>query len=97
MSTIRRQISIEASPRAIWAALTTAEGLKSWLADEATVIASVAGRFSITVEGDDGPPVGLELRGVKGDLLGTDPGTFRPGRPHPVELEIDHLGGDRPA
>jgi uncharacterized protein YndB with AHSA1/START domain len=55
MSTIRRQISIEASPRAIWAALTTAEGLKSWLADEATVIASVAGRFSITVEGDDGP------------------------------------------
>ncbi len=55
MSTIRRQISIEASPRAIWAALTTPDGLKSWLADEATVIATVAGRFSITIEGDDGP------------------------------------------
>ncbi len=55
MSTIRRQITIEASPRAIWAALTTVEGLKSWLADEATVIPSVAGRFSVTVEGDEGP------------------------------------------
>jgi uncharacterized protein YndB with AHSA1/START domain len=55
MSTIRRQIAIEASPRTIWAALTTVEGLKSWLADEATVIAAVAGRYSITVEGEEGP------------------------------------------
>lgn len=57
MATIRRQISIEASPRTIWAALTTVEGLKSWLADDASVIASTAGRFSVTLEGDDGPVV----------------------------------------
>ncbi len=55
MPTVRRQISVEASPRAIWAALTTPDGLKSWLADDATVIASPAGRVSITVEGDEGP------------------------------------------
>jgi uncharacterized protein YndB with AHSA1/START domain len=55
MATIRRQISIEASPRTIWAALTTAEGLKAWLADEASVIASTAGRFAVTMEGDAGP------------------------------------------
>ena len=31
MSTIRRQISIAATPRAVWAALTTPEGLAPWL------------------------------------------------------------------
>lgn len=55
MSTVRRQVTIEASPRAIWAALTTPDGLKSWLADDATVIPSAAGRVTITMEGDEGP------------------------------------------
>ena len=54
MSTIRRQIIIDASPRTIWAALTTVEGLKSWLADDASVILSPMGRFAITSEGDEG-------------------------------------------
>ncbi|GDX83591.1 hypothetical protein LBMAG42_54020 [Deltaproteobacteria bacterium] len=55
MSTIRRQITIEASPRTIWAALTTVEGLKSWLADDASLIPIATGRFSVTMEGDEAP------------------------------------------
>ena len=57
MSTIRRQVTVEASPRTVWTALTTAEGLKGWLADEASTIPSAMGRFSVTMEGDDGAPV----------------------------------------
>lgn len=57
MSTIRRQVTVEASPRTVWAALTTAEGLKGWLADEASTLPAEMGRFSVTMEGDDGTPV----------------------------------------
>ncbi len=55
MATVRRQIIIDASTRTIWAALTTPDGLKSWLADDATVNLSAAGRIGITLEGDEGP------------------------------------------
>ena len=57
MSTIRRQVTVDASPRTVWASLTTAEGLKGWLADEASTIPSAMGRFSVTMEGDEGDPV----------------------------------------
>lgn len=57
MSAIRRQVSIEKSPRAVWTAISTAEGLKSWLCDDATVNGAAAGRFSIVNEGDDGEPL----------------------------------------
>lgn len=57
MSTIRRQVTVDASPRTVWASLTTSEGLKGWLADEASTIPAAMGRFSVTMEGDDGTPV----------------------------------------
>ena len=65
MASIRRQINIAASPRAIWNAFTTEEGWKSWYADEARIDARKGGRVTLTTEGDDGEPiqeVGLVLR-----------------------------------
>ena len=45
----------------------------------------------------DGAAVGLELRSVERRLFSEDPGTdgAAPVPSHRVELEIDHLGGDR--
>jgi uncharacterized protein YndB with AHSA1/START domain len=54
MSTIRRQISIAATPRAIWNALTTPEGLAGWLGTEARVDARPGGRFVLKVESEGG-------------------------------------------
>ena len=55
MSTIRRQISIAATPRAVWNALTTTEGLAGWLGAEARVDAREGGRFVLKVAVDGGP------------------------------------------
>jgi len=62
MPSIRQQINIAAAPRAVWAKLTTAEGLKEWLADEARANPEQGGRVVIEVEGDEGLTV--EERGL---------------------------------
>ncbi len=62
MAAIRRQILIVASPRAVWRALTTTEGIEAWWADSARVDAREGGRIILTSEDDDGNP--LEERGI---------------------------------
>lgn len=57
MPSIRHQINIAAGQKAVWRALTTAEGLMSWWADEARVDSTVGGRVIVISEGDDGEPV----------------------------------------
>jgi uncharacterized protein YndB with AHSA1/START domain len=57
MPSIRRNVNIATAPRTVWNALTTAEGLTSWLVDEARVDARMGGRVVWTQEGDDGSPV----------------------------------------
>ena len=52
MSTIRRQISIAATPRAVWNALTTPDGLSAWLGTEARVDARQGGRIVMKVRND---------------------------------------------
>lgn len=62
MPAIRQQINIDASPRVVWRALTTAEGLTSWWVDEARVDARAGGIIVLVSEDDDGEP--MEERGV---------------------------------
>lgn len=57
MPSIRRQVTIEAAPRAVWSALTTGEGLAGWLCDEARVDARAGGRVVLKLEDDAGNPV----------------------------------------
>lgn len=54
MSTIRRQISIAATPRAVWNALTTPEGLVHWLGSEARVDPRQGGRIVVKVGAEGG-------------------------------------------
>jgi uncharacterized protein YndB with AHSA1/START domain len=54
MSTIRRQINITATPRAVWAALTTPEGLAPWLGTDARVDGRPGGRITLQVKTDSG-------------------------------------------
>ncbi len=53
MSSIRRQINIAASPRAVWNAFTTAEGWASWYADEARCDCRVGGRVFLVADYDE--------------------------------------------
>jgi uncharacterized protein YndB with AHSA1/START domain len=62
MASIRQQINISASPRAVWRRLTTEEGVTSWWVDAARIDARAGGRIVLTSEGDDGEPV--EERGI---------------------------------
>lgn len=48
MSVVRRQISIAASPRTVWAAVTTGEGLGKWLAPAARADGREGGRIVLT-------------------------------------------------
>jgi uncharacterized protein YndB with AHSA1/START domain len=80
MSSVRQQINIAAAPRAVWAKLTTAEGLTEWLADSARADSDEGGRVVLTMEGDDGAPV--EERGIFHAL--------RPTRS--VEIAFDRAG-----
>lgn len=57
MPAIRRHIHIAASPRQVWKALTTSEGLESWLVDRARIDARKGGRVVWTGEDDEGNPV----------------------------------------
>lgn len=70
MAAIRRQINISASPRTVWRALTTSEGLASWYADTARVDPRQGGKVVLQSEDDEGNPVEergsfLELRPVR--------------------------------
>ena len=69
MSAIRHQINIAVPSRVVWKALTTAEGLMSWWADEARIDARPGGRVVITTEDDDGNP--LEEHGLLHELRPT--------------------------
>jgi uncharacterized protein YndB with AHSA1/START domain len=48
MPAIRRQVHIACPPRAVWRAITTAEGLEKWLADEARVDGRMGGRVVLS-------------------------------------------------
>ncbi|NOY26291.1 MAG: SRPBCC domain-containing protein [Oligoflexia bacterium] len=62
MPAIRRQILVTSAPRKVWAALTTSEGLTSWLVDEARVDGRKGGRVVLVSEDEDGNPT--EDRGI---------------------------------
>lgn len=57
MPSIRRHVNIATTPRLVWNALTTAEGLTRWLVDEARVDGRMGGRVLWTHEGAEGEPV----------------------------------------
>ncbi|TVQ90093.1 MAG: SRPBCC domain-containing protein [Deltaproteobacteria bacterium] len=80
MPAIRQQISIAASPRTVWSALTTPEGLTSWWVDDARVDPRVGGRVVLTSTDELGEP--LEERGIFLD--------FSPTRR--IEIAWDKLG-----
>lgn len=69
MAAIRQQINIAAPQRAVWTALTSADGWKSWWADEARVDSREGGRIVLTSEGPDGNPI--EERGIFHDVRPT--------------------------
>ena len=80
MPAIRQQISIAASPRTVWSALTTPEGLTSWWVDDARVDPRVGGRVVLKSMDEQGEP--LEERGIFLD--------FSPTRR--IEIAWDKLG-----
>lgn len=57
MPSIRRQINIAVAPTTVWRALTTADGWKSWYADEARIDGRAGGRVVLQTQDDDGNPV----------------------------------------
>jgi uncharacterized protein YndB with AHSA1/START domain len=61
MTAIRKQIQIDAPARAVWRALTTAEGVASWWSDDARVDARVGGRMVLSFGAGD---EAQQLRGV---------------------------------
>jgi uncharacterized protein YndB with AHSA1/START domain len=54
MPAIRRHVYIAAAQRTVWNALTTSEGLTSWLVDDARVDPRNGGRVVWSYEGDEG-------------------------------------------
>ena len=62
MSSIRRHVFIASNPRTVWNALTTADGLEKWLADEARIDGRKGGRVVFVGEDAEGEP--LEERGI---------------------------------
>ena len=61
MPSVRQQINIDAPPRTVWKAITTAAGVTSWWVDEARIDDRKGGLIVLTAEGDDGP---VEERGM---------------------------------
>ena len=57
MASIRQQINIATGTRAVWNAITTAEGWESWYADEARIDARKGGRVELIGEDDEGNPL----------------------------------------
>jgi uncharacterized protein YndB with AHSA1/START domain len=62
MAAIRQQINIAAPQRIVWNVLVSADGWKSWWADDARVESREGGRIVLVTEGADGEPV--EERGI---------------------------------
>ena len=54
------EIIIEASPSEIWAALTTPEGLKKWIAPESNVSIELGGRYELFFWPDNPEDRGME-------------------------------------
>lgn len=82
MSTIRQQILIEASTRAVWRALTTPEGIVGWWADEARIEPREGGRIVIA-------------RG-EGERREEERGTVHRFRPTAtLEVLLDNVGSSR--
>lgn len=83
MPAIRHQISIAASPRAVWRALTTGDGLAGWWVDEARVEPRAGGRVVLSNVGDDGE-------------MGEERGFIHTWRPTShLEIAFDRMG-ERP-
>jgi uncharacterized protein YndB with AHSA1/START domain len=109
MAAVRQQITIAASMRTVWNAITTEEGIRKWWAREARVDARKGGRIVLIHEGEEGD---VQERGVfhavrptrhvdiKFDSVGTSPlkGTalnFQLGRDgEEVKLHIVQSGGE---
>jgi uncharacterized protein YndB with AHSA1/START domain len=81
MAAIRQQINIATSLRSVWNAITTADGVASWLADEARVEPRSGGRVVFTHKVPDSDEV-VEERGMFH--------VFRPTRD--VEIAWDSAG-----
>jgi uncharacterized protein YndB with AHSA1/START domain len=79
MAAIRRHVYIANGARAVWRALTTAEGMEKWLAEEARVDARPGGRVVLT---------GTDLDGEH-DLVGLIH-TWRP--TSKLEISWDSIG-----
>jgi uncharacterized protein YndB with AHSA1/START domain len=60
---IERTVEIEHSPGAVWAALTTAEGLGAWFGNEATIDLRPGG--AAQMRWTDGPTVDLRVERVE--------------------------------
>jgi uncharacterized protein YndB with AHSA1/START domain len=80
MAAIRQQVNIATSPRVVWRALTTEEGITSWWVDKARIEAREGGRIVLTSEDDEGNPI--EERGIFHEL--------RPTRK--IEIAWDNVG-----
>lgn len=65
MGSIRQQISVDASSRAVWDLLTTVEGVTSWWVEDARLDARDGGRIVVgrTVKGEEDQDVRQEDRG----------------------------------
>lgn len=63
MAAIRQQINIATSLRSVWNAMTTGEGLATWLADEARVEPRNGGRVVLVHKQPDSDEV-IEERGL---------------------------------
>lgn len=53
MATVRKQLNIDASPRSIWRAITTPEGLAGWLGKDGRLDPREGGRVHLTVDGQE--------------------------------------------
>ncbi len=80
MPAIRHHVHIAASPRQVWQAITTTDGLLSWWVDEAEVDSRKGGRVVVQFEDDEGNPI--EAKGMIQ--------TWRP-TSH-FEIAWDHMG-----
>lgn len=105
MPMIRRQVSIEASPRAAWNAFTRPEGLQAWIASSARVDGRQGGRVQLGMA--DGtehggyfhgfrPTSRLEVRWDRGPWKGafTSVAIARDGAETVVNLQHDGPGMD---
>ncbi len=80
MPAVRRQTLIAAPPRTVWTTITTAEGLKQWLVDDARIDGRKGGRVVFVTEDDEGNPV-------------EDRGTIHKWRPTShLEITFDRIG-----